>query len=142
MKKILLGISISLILIACTLHDDYILTSNIAGEIMLNKELDLTKLNKFEWDSLIILRPYSDPQKIANELSLNLSNVGGEIKGDDGYNLIIFLKDKKAVKISKLDRRYGDFKGFYNKVIPKNKAHFLLKGNLYPTPPPNLELKN
>ena len=140
MKKKLI-IAISFFLLNSCNKNDYILESKIGGEIIQSKELKLSSYNDFEWDSLIIIKPYSNLAKIATKNKLNLSNVSNSIESLDDINLLIFLKDKKAVKTCELKRMYGDFDGIYGQVIPKNKANFYLTGDIFPKNPAKLNLK-
>ena len=140
MKRILVKLILFLIIISCN-KNDYILESKISAEIIQNKELNLSKYNDFEWDSLIVISPYSNLEKIANQNKLDLSNVSKSIESLDDINLLVFLKNKKAVKTCELKRMYGDFNGIYGKIISKNKAQFYLTGDIFPKNPAKLHLK-
>lgn len=139
--KNFLTIAISIFLLNSCNKNDYLLESKISGEILQNKELKLSAYNEFEWDSLIIIEPYSNLEKIASEKNLNLSNINNSIESLDDINLLIFLKDKKAVKTCELERIYGDFNGIYGQIIQKKNANFYLTGDLFPKNPAKLNLK-
>ena len=140
MKKILTTLILSFVIISCN-KNDYILESKISAEIIQKKELNLSNYNEFDWDSLIVISPYSNIQKIANENKLDLANVSKSIESLDNINLIIFLKNKEAVKTCELKRMYGDFNGVYGQIIPKNKANFYMTGDIFPKNPAKLHLK-
>lgn len=140
MKNILLSLLIIFTINSCSLNDD-VLESKISAEIIEKKELNLSNFNDFDWDSLIILQPYSIIEKIENEKKIDLSNVSKSIESLDDINLIIFLKDKKTVKSCELKRNFRDFTGFYNQIISKEKANFILIGDLFPKNPTKLKLK-
>ncbi|MDT0687303.1 hypothetical protein [Autumnicola psychrophila] len=133
MKK-LFGIAIMLVsIVSCEylfqLENDEILKDKIVtGLSSQSGKVDLAKITDFEWDSLIILGPYSQIEKIEEELNLNLSNIRQNgIQHSDSYDLIVFLKDKKSVNIVELGRAMSPG-GNGRTVISKEKSTFL-KGN-------------
>ena len=97
--------------------------------IVRNKELKLSNYNDFEWDAIIILGPYSNVNNVAIKNRINLSSIDKSIEKMDDINLLIFLKNKRAVKTFDLQRNYGDFDTLYEKIILKNKANFYLEDN-------------
>ena len=88
------------------------------NELENSKELNLSNYNEFEWDSLIILGPYSNIEKIKMEKSIDLSNVSNSIEMLDNINLIVFLKEGKAVRYSEISRNITDFND-YQEIIKK-----------------------
>ena len=108
------------------LENDEILKDKIETELSSQSgKVDLAKMTDFEWDSLIILGPYSQIEKIEEELNLNLSNIRQNgIQHSDSYNLIVFLKDKKSVNIVELSRAMSPG-GNGKTVISKEKSIFL-----------------
>ena len=108
------------------LENDKILTEKIEAELnSKNKTVDFPKVADFEWDSLIIIGPYSQVEKIEEELNLNLINIRQNgIRYSDFYDLVVFLKDKKSVKIIELKRAMTPL----STVIDKDKSIFV-KGN-------------
>jgi len=130
MRK-LIGIGIIfLTLFSCQylnpLRSDKTLTEKIAAEFKSESEIiDLTKLNNFEWNELIILGPYSVINNVEKELNLDLENIRENgIEHSDFINLLIFLKDGKSVKISEVSRGIGDFTNL-SQIIEKDKAKFV-----------------
>ena len=108
------------------LENDKILTEKIEAELnSKNKTVDFPKVADFEWDSLIILGPYSVVDEIEKEFNLNLTNIRQNgIEYSDFYDLVVFLKDKKSVKIIELKRAMTPL----STVIDKDKSIFV-KGN-------------
>ncbi|ETN96677.1 hypothetical protein [Zhouia amylolytica] len=134
MKK-LIGIEvIFLTLFSCqyldTLHSDHTLTEKIEAEFNSDSEIiDLTELNNFEWEALLILGPYSVIENIEKELNLDLENIRENgIEFSDSINLLIFLKNGKSVKISEVSREIGDFTNM-GEVIKKNGVKFVKTAN-------------
>ena len=105
------------------LENDINLAEKIETELnSKNNKVDLAKATDFEWDSLIILGPYSQVEKIEKEFNLNLSNIRQNgIKYSDYYDLVVFLKDKKSVKIVELKRAMSPVR----EVIEKDKSTFI-----------------
>jgi hypothetical protein len=91
--------------------------------------INLTELNSFEWNELLILGPYSVIDNIEKELNLDLENIRENgIEYSDSINLLIFLKDGKSVKISEVSRGIGDFTNL-RQIIEKSKAKFIKTEN-------------
>lgn len=128
MKRILTLLFLSTILFSCSLNDKSI-ESKISEELQNSNELNLSNYNDFDWDSLIILNPYSNIEKIEKEKDINLSDVSTSIEKLDNINLIVFLKKGKAVKYSELHRSIADFDK-YQDIIGKEKANFDLTSDL------------
>ncbi|MBU2922215.1 hypothetical protein KO504_12750 [Winogradskyella psychrotolerans] len=105
------------------LENDKILTEKIEAELnSKNKTVDFPKIANFEWDSLIILGPYSQVEKIEEELNLNLTNIRQNgIRYSDYYDLVVFLKDKKSVKIVELKKAMSP----QRTIINKEKSLFI-----------------
>ena len=124
MKKIIIIGIIFISIISCgylfQLENDINLAEKIETELnSKNNKVDLAKATDFEWDSLIILGPYSQVEKIEEEFNLNLSNIRQNgIKYSDYYDLVVFLKDKKSVKIVELKRAMSPVR----EVIKKDKS--------------------
>ena len=128
-KNIVIGI-LSFSIISCgylfQLENDKILTEKIEAELYSkNKIIDFAKVADFEWDALIILGPYSQVEEIEEELNLNLINIRQNgIEYSDFYDLVVFLKDKKAIRIIELKRAMSPV----STIIDKEKSSFI-KGN-------------
>lgn len=129
MKKIVLLLLLIMNLLSCQylsqLNSDKELTKTIETKIKDNPmKIDLTKINNLDYDKLLILEPYSNIEKIQKELNIDLSNISeNQINSSDGINLLVFMKNKKSVKISELSRTNGDFED-YKVVINKENTLF------------------
>jgi hypothetical protein len=130
MKK-LIGIGIIfLTLFSCqylnTLSSDKTLTEKIEAKFNSNSEIvDLTELNSFEWNELLILGPYSIIDNVEKEQNLDLENIRKNgMEYNDSVNLLIFLKNGKSVKISEVSRGIGDFTNL-GKIVEKSKTKFI-----------------
>lgn len=134
MKRLLVIGMLFLTLFSCqyfnSLHSDNTLTEKIEAEFKSDSEIiDLTKLNSFEWNKLLILGPYSVIDNVEKELNLDLENIRENgIEYSDSINLVIFLKDGKSVKISEVSRGIGDFTNL-TEIIEKRKAKFVKTEN-------------
>jgi hypothetical protein len=132
MKKVIVSLLLIMNLISCQylsqLNSDKELTKTIETKIKDNSmKIDLTKIDNLDYDKLLILEPYSNIEKIEKELNIDLSNISeNQIHSSDGINLLVFLKNKKSIKISELSRTNGDFED-YKVVI--NKENTLFKKN-------------
>jgi hypothetical protein len=131
----LIGIGIIfLTLLSCEnlnpLYSDDTLTEKIESELKSDLEIiDLSKLNSFEWNKLLILGPYSNIETVEQELNLDLENIRKNgIKFSDSINLLIFLKDGKSVRISEVSRGIADFTNL-SQIIKKDKAKFVKTEN-------------
>ena len=127
MKKII-GIGILFLsIISCgylfQLENDEKLANKI--ETKLNSEngtVDFVKITDFDWDSLIILGPYTTIENIEEELNLNLANIRQNgIHYSDLYDLVVFIKNKKSVKIVELKRVMSPGRT----LIDKSKSTFI-----------------
>lgn len=129
MKKKVLLLLLIMNLLSCQylsqLNSDKELTKTIETKIKDNPmKIDLTKINNLDYDKLLILEPYSNIEKTQKELNIDLSNISeNQINSSDGINLLVFMKNKKSVKISELSRTNGDFED-YKVVINKENTLF------------------
>lgn len=128
MKRILTLLFLSTILFSCSLNDKS-MESKISVELQNTNELNLSNYNDFDWDSVIILNPYSNIEKIEKEKDINLSDVSTSIERLDNINLVVFLKNGKAVKYSEVHRSIADFDN-YQDIIEKQNANFKLISDL------------
>ena len=125
MKKIFILLITLLIMTSCQLKSDKSLTKIIETKIKDNPtKIDLTLIDKLDYDKLLILEPYTNIEKTQSELNVDLSNINGnQIHLSDGINLIVFLKNNKSIKISELNRKNGDFEN-YKVFINRDNALF------------------
>jgi len=108
------------------LYSDRELTQVLEKEFGTHSDtVDLTGIDYFKWDQLVILPPYSDVQKVGRELDLNFKIINQNfIKLSDSYNLLVFIKDDKVVKIAELSRNYADFSD-EKQIIKKADTRFI-----------------
>ena len=125
MKKIFILLITLLIMTSCQLKSDKSLTKIIETKIKDNPmKIDLTSIDKLDYDKLLILEPYSNIEKTQTELNVDLSNINGnQIHLSDRINLLVFLKNNKSIKISELNRKNGDFEN-YKVFINRDNALF------------------
>ncbi|AZI32788.1 hypothetical protein [Kaistella carnis] len=125
MKKIFILLTTLLFMTSCQLKSDKSLTKIIETKIKDNPtKIDLTLIDKLDYDKLLILEPYSNIEKTQTELNIDLSNINGnQIHLSDGINLLVFLKNNKSIKISELNRKNGDFED-YKVFIDRENALF------------------
>ena len=125
MKKIFILLTTLLFMTSCQLKSDKSLTKISETKIKDNPtKIDLTLIDKLDYDKLLILEPYTNIEKTQSELNVDLSNINGnQIHLSDGINLIVFLKNNKSIKISELNRKNGDFED-YKIFINRENALF------------------
>src|SRR5690606_13574550 len=80
-------------------------------EIVSGKEIiRFESIMKFDWGSVIILTPYSSPEQVGNENNIDLTSIEHfTIINRDDINLIVFLKNKKPIRVIEYPRYPGDF---------------------------------
>lgn len=107
MRKFIL-ISIILILSSChffnQLSFDEVLTSKI--NLQYSKEkgpVDIIKITDFEWDNYIIIGSYQIPDKVGEKYDIDLSKISKYASSDDTKFLIVFIKNKEAIKMCQLN---------------------------------------
>lgn len=103
MKKIILFIFIASFT-SCNsffqLNSDKELTEKINSEYLKEKKpIDLTKITDFEWDNYIVIGPYQIPEEVGKKYNIDLSNISEYETADDSKNLLVFIKNKKSIKI-------------------------------------------
>ncbi|WP_396153459.1 hypothetical protein [Flavobacterium sp.] len=109
MKKIFLIISI-VTLTSCDsffeLNFDRELTDKIHSKYLKEKKpIDLNNLTDFEWDSYFIIYPYSIPEEIEKKYKIDLSNLSEYVAVDDSKRVLVFIKNKKSIKICQIKYR-------------------------------------
>ncbi|MEX0998234.1 MAG: hypothetical protein WDZ45_14370 [Flavobacteriaceae bacterium] len=89
------------------------------------KSLDLRKITEFQWDSLIILTPYINYDKIETQFNTNLSQVRHtSIQSRDDISQLIFFKDGEPIKMIEYPRFPGDFATNKVEFIKRDNAKF------------------
>lgn len=121
MNKIIVFIFLLCVGISCQNISDKHLENEIQTEIQETKSINFSNYKDFQWDSVILLSPYTYIQRVEKENDLNLSGVSKDIEFSDSINLLVFLKDRKMVKYVEIDRNLGEFDVKYTRLIPKNE---------------------
>ena len=105
MKKISL-IIMMLIFIHCScnffnqLSFDEDLTSMINLKYSNEKvPVDLIEITDFDWDNYIMIGSYQVPDSIGKKYDIDLSNISKYASSDDTKFLLVFIKNKKAIKM-------------------------------------------
>jgi len=98
-------------------------------EIVSGKEIiRFESIMKFDWGSLIILTPYSSSEQVGNENNIDLTSIEHfTIINRDDINLIVFLKNKKPIRVIEYPRYPGDFSKNNIEIIEKSKANFKIE---------------
>lgn len=136
MKKRIGAGMILIVLFSCQYHNqlssDNALTKRIETEFKTESEvIDLTQLNSFEWNELLILGPYCVIEHIEKDLDLDLDNIrGNRIEYSDDINLLIFLNNGNSVKISEISRGIGDFTDL-QRIIERDRGQ-IRKNSTWP----------
>ncbi len=120
------------LLISCSgnkkLESDPILVQRLQRQVKSGQPiLNLGQLTEFQWDSLLILTPYSQVDIIEKRLSIDLSKIKpSKIEFNDGINQLIFFHNGFAVKMIEYPRYPGDFDNEQNRIkfIRKDQATF------------------
>lgn len=106
--------------ISCSNVSDKKLENRINLEIKKTNSLDLSNYKDFQWDSVILLPPYTNIERVEKENDLDLSGVSKDIEILDTFKILVFLKDRKMVKYVEITRGLGDFVEEYEVIIHKN----------------------
>lgn len=106
--------------ISCSNVSDKKLENRINLEIKKTNSLDLSNYKDFQWDSVILLPPYTNIERVEKENDLDLSGVNEDIEILDTFKILVFLKDRKIVKYVEINSVLGDFVAEYEVIIPKN----------------------
>lgn len=101
-------IFVALILLSCNYFWQLELDKDLSKTIQLayqkdEQPVDLVSKTEFQWDNYIILGPYQIPKKVAHKYNINLSNISDDVTLDDTKYTLIFLQNRKAIKVCQLD---------------------------------------
>jgi hypothetical protein len=85
----------------------------------------MSELTNFKWDSLLILKPYSVPDRIEDKFDIDLSMVKYTgIDYGDNTNVLLFLYQGEVINMVDFDRYPGDFSKNDVEMIPESRAVF------------------
>ena len=122
MKKIILLIFITSLTswaFFFQLSSDKELTEKINSEYEKEqKPIDLSKLTNFDWDNYIVIGCYENVEQVGKKYKIDLSNISeNAISSSDWFILLVFIKDKKSIKICevKMETRFNE-----NKLLKAN----------------------
>lgn len=112
------------------------LESNINEVIVKSKsntqvKLKMDTISSFQWDSLLVVGPYSFLEKISEKENLDLNKIPNTIQHHDSFILIIFLNNKEGIKwieierSNKLDNLFKDGNGY--SIYSKARTNFILE---------------
>lgn len=92
---------------SCHFFNQLSFDENLSSKINLhynkeNKPVDLIRITDFEWDNYIIINCYQIPDKVGEKYNIDLSNISKYETSDDSKFLLVFIKNKKAIKICKV----------------------------------------
>ena len=107
MRKIIL-ISIILIFSSCDFFNQLSFDEDLTSIINLKYSnekapVDLIKITDFDWDNYIMIGSYQIPNSIGKKYDIDLSNISKYASSDDTKFLLVFIKNKKAIKICLLN---------------------------------------
>ena len=117
MKKKYIAIGLILILLGCILlleinksneiKEDVALKSIIIETVQKSNEIDFDKITNFEWDTMYVFTPYSNPKDILEKDNISTYNSSFIIENSDTINMIGFVKSNKLVGFVELPQIYG-----------------------------------
>ncbi|UOE42213.1 hypothetical protein MTP09_06130 [Chryseobacterium suipulveris] len=86
------------------LKSDSELTKKIENKYEIEKRpVNLKEITDFDWDTYTILYPYTNVKDYAKTKNLNFTNIyQNDISYSDYFELLVFIKDNKSVKICEL----------------------------------------
>lgn len=128
MKKSIITTHLFFLIFSCQyffqLENDKNLAEKFKKEIYKeNNNVYFSSLTNFDWDSLIILGPYSSIEDVEKEFKLDLTNIKQNgITYSDFYNLIVFLKNNKSIKIVEINKEFDQ----QRVLISKENSYFKL----------------
>ncbi|MBB6674421.1 hypothetical protein [Cohnella nanjingensis] len=94
------------------------------------QRISLRDMTAFDWDTLYLLHPYADPKSIQGVRRMD--RIPDDIRYLDDANLLIFVKDHRAIRYMKYPRAYGDFAEPSLRVLPADEAVFLVDRSTSP----------
>lgn len=111
MKKNILFIIIA-IFTSCSsffqLSSDIELSEKINSEYLKEKTpIDLSRITDFEWDNYIVIGPYQIPKEVEKIYNLDLSNISEYATTNDSKSLLVFIKNKKSIKICSIRAKFS-----------------------------------
>lgn len=111
---------------ADNLGSDKVLEDLIKEKVLSGQPiLDLDSIARFDWDSIIILTPYANPEDVSQRFKIDLSKIGRtNIQHRDDINVLIFVNDGQPVTVIEYPRYPGDFSTNDIEFIKRSEAQF------------------
>lgn len=96
------------ILSSCSYFNQLNVDRNLSATIELygkdgRTHVDLVLLTNFKWDNYIILGSYEIPNTVAKKYNIDLSNISKYVTANDTKYILVFLQNRKAIKICEID---------------------------------------
>jgi hypothetical protein len=106
MKKITL-ILLMIIVASCNSISQLSFDKDLENKINLKfntekKPINLTEITDFEWDNYIVIGCYQIPREVGKIYNVDLTNISEYATSNDSNNLLVFIKNKKAIKICEI----------------------------------------
>lgn len=103
---------------------DKTLTHCMIDQIISEKSIDFAEIENLDADHIVIVAPYAQISTLQCKLKIDLRNIRNNgIRYLDDFNLVVFIKNGKAISIAEVSRKYGDFKET-QMLIPIAQAKF------------------
>ncbi len=96
----------------------------------------LSSITDFDWDTLIIIRSYSNPWDVLEECDVKYAKINSNVNIHDGVILFVFCENGKIVQYCNLSAwLFEDY--FYNELnisvekskVDKEEAVFVINNN-------------
>ena len=117
MKKKYVAISFILLLLGSivlfeinkskVIKEDIALKNVIVETVQKSNVIDFAKITNFEWDTMYVFTPYSNPKDILEKDNISTYNSSFIIEHSDTINMIGFVKSNKLVGFVELPQIYG-----------------------------------
>ena len=82
-------------------------------------KIDIHSLTDFTWDKAFIFQPYTDQERINEQLSVRFKDPSNIDIRDDIY-LLVFLNEDKVVQYAEINRQQSDFHWVHKYLTPTN----------------------
>ena len=93
------------------LSADKTLTHCIIDQIISGKSIDFAEIENLDADHILTVALYAQISTLQCRLKIDLRNIWNNgIRYLDHFNLVVFIKNSKAISIAELSRGCGDFK--------------------------------
>ena len=66
------------------------------------KPVDLKKITDFDWDNYLIIFVYEVPSQVGKKYNVDLSNISEYATSNESKYVLVFIKNRKAIKFCDL----------------------------------------